>query len=101
MRRVPESERAEDRGAGLAARAARSVMNHAAAEAEVVLAERPRQRVRKLHLMTLEIGGTRLSDRERHRAAARVGGRKILRLPERHRIAVQVSKSRFVEQVRD
>ena len=54
--RVLERERAEHRGAGLAARAAGGVMDHAAAEADVVLAARPRQRVRELRLVAEEVG---------------------------------------------
>ena len=99
-RRVHERERAEDRGAGLAARAAGGVMDHAAAEAEVVLAVRPRQRVRELRLVTEEVGGSRLSDGERHRPGARVGGGEGLRFPERDRVAIQVGESRLVEKIR-
>src|SRR5262245_51854698 len=50
--RIAEGERAEDRRAWLAARAARGVMNQADTETEVMLAKRPRQRVRKLRLVT-------------------------------------------------
>ena len=75
-------------------------MDHAAAEAEVVLAARPRQRVRELRLAAEEIGGARLADGERHRAGARVGGRERLRFPVRDRIAVQVGEARLVEQIR-
>ena len=75
-------------------------MGDAAAEAEVVLAARPRQRVRELRLVAEEVGRARLADGERHRAGARVGGREGLRLPERDRIAVQVGEARLVEEVR-
>src|ERR1044071_2717462 len=44
-RGVLERERAEYGGAGLAARAARSMADHTAADAEVVLADRPGERV--------------------------------------------------------
>src|SRR5262245_45349808 len=65
-----------------------------------MLATRPRQRVCELRLMTPEIGGPRLSDGERHSPAARVSGREGLSFPERDRIAMQVSESRFVKKVR-
>src|SRR5262245_66376450 len=50
--------------------------------------------------MTPEVGGPRLSDGERHSPAACVGGREVLSFPERDRIAMQVSESRFVKKVR-
>src|SRR5215813_9106805 len=73
-RRVLECKRAQDRCAGFAASASGSVTDHTAAEAQVVFAERPRDRVGKLKLMTPEIGKAGLPDREGHRAAARVSG---------------------------
>src|SRR5215212_404132 len=98
---VSESERAEDRCARLAAGSTRAVMDDAAAETQVVFAERPREGVRELHLVTPQIGSARLSNRERRGAgSARVSRRKRLRFPERHRIAVQVSESRFIKNVR-
>src|SRR5262245_18523119 len=52
--------------------------------------------------MTPEVGGPRLSDGElRSRPpTACVGGREVLSFPERDRIAMQVSESRFVKKVR-
>src|SRR6185369_2040643 len=94
---VPERKRAENRGAGLAAEATGRVMDHTAAKTQVVFTQRPRQRVRELNLMTPQIRRARLSDRERHRSPARVGGGKFLCFPKRNRIAVQVSKARFVQ----
>src|SRR6185369_10266487 len=67
---VLERERAEDRRARLTARSTGGVMNDAAAESQIMLAYRPRYRVGELQLMTPEIRCARLSDRERHRAAA-------------------------------
>src|SRR4029079_14168414 len=67
-RGVLERERAQDRGAGLAARAAGRVMDCARAEAEVVIAARPRKSVRQLCLMAEQVRGSRLSDRERNRS---------------------------------
>src|SRR6185369_4190473 len=49
-----ERERAEDRGARLAAGSTRAMMNDTAAETQVVFAERPRHRVGELHLMSPE-----------------------------------------------
>src|SRR4051812_40271877 len=65
-RRVPEGKRAESGCSGLAARAARGVMNHASAEAQIVLADRPRERVAKLYLVAEDVGLARLADGERH-----------------------------------
>ena len=90
MRRVEEGERAEDREAGLVAGAAGGVVRQAAAEADVVRAVRPRQRVGELRLAAEQIRDARLADRERHRAGARVGGRQLLRFPQRDRVAVQI-----------
>src|SRR5215470_9090611 len=53
--------------------------------------------------MTPEVGGSRLSDGERHSPTpptACVGGRELLSFPERDRIAMQISESRFVKKVR-
>src|SRR5262245_22593012 len=69
---VVERERTEDRRAGLAAGSAGSVTNNASTEAEIVPAQRPGQRVGELRLMTKNVGGSRLSDRERHRTRARI-----------------------------
>src|SRR4029453_19343612 len=95
-----ELEGAEYRGSGLTALAARRVMDDAAAEAQVVPAARPRQGVRELKLVAEQIRHPGLPDRERHVAAASVGRRELLRLPERDRIAIQIGESRLVQQVR-
>src|SRR5262245_23368058 len=50
--------------------------------------------------MTPEVGGARLSDGELRSPAACVGGREVLSFPERDRVAMQVSESRFVKKVR-
>jgi hypothetical protein len=71
-------------------------MNHIAAEAEIVPAQRPREGVSKLHLMTKDVGGTRLPTVNGTGAAAGVGSGEILSLPQCDRIAMQVGKSRFV-----
>ena len=97
---VLERERAQHRGAGLAAGAARGVMDHAAAEAHVVLAVRPRQRVGELRLVAIEIGEPRLADGERHGSGAGVGGGEGLRFPLRDRIAIQICEARLIEQIR-
>src|SRR6185436_12876467 len=65
-----ESEGAEYGSAGLTARAARGVMDHTSAKSQVVFAKRPRQGVRKLHLMAKDVGGSRLSDGERYGSRA-------------------------------
>ena len=98
--RRQEREGAERRGARLAAGAARGVPRHAGAEPERLFAERPRQRVGELKLAAVEVRLARLADRERHRAGAGVGGRERLRLPERDRIAVEITDARLVEEVR-
>src|SRR5437867_4063244 len=69
-RRVIKRERPEDRGTGLAARAAAGVMDETSAEAQVVPAARPRQRIRELRLVAKDIGYSRLADREGHRSGA-------------------------------
>src|ERR1051325_3940615 len=58
---VSECERAEDCGARLAAGSTRPVTDDAAAETQVVFAERPRERVRELRLVAPQIRGARLS----------------------------------------
>src|SRR2546426_10447606 len=75
-------------------------MDHTSTEAQVVLAERPRQRVRKLKLVAKDVGGSRLSDGEGHTPAACVRSRENLRFPQRDGIAMQVGKTRFVEEMR-
>src|SRR5262249_34314695 len=75
-------------------------MYHASAKPEIVLTERPGQRIRELNLMTEYVRLSRLPDGERYGPAPRVSCRQDLRLPQRHRIAVQVSKSRFVQKMR-
>jgi hypothetical protein len=94
-----EREGAENGGAGLAARAAGAVADHAPAEAEGVVPARPGHGVRELELVAEDVGEPRLADRERHRARARVRGREIVGLPEGDRIAVQVGDPRLVEEI--
>src|SRR4029077_1145842 len=94
-RRREEGERAERRGAWLAAGPARRVPRDAVAEPERLLAARPRQRVGELKLAAVEVRLARLADRERHRTAAGVCGRERLRLPERDRVAVEITDARL------
>src|SRR6266404_3077950 len=75
-------------------------MNHTSTKAEVVPAKRPRQRVRELKLVTKDVGGPRLSNRERHTPAACVRGREDLSFPQRDGVAMQVGKTSLVEKMR-
>src|ERR1035437_5525928 len=75
-------------------------MDQTYAEAEVVHAMRPRQRVGQLGLVTIEVGESRLSSGERHRPSACVAGREGLSFPARDRVAIQVGNSRLIEKIR-
>ncbi len=72
----------------------------ASANPQRVLAPRPRHRIRELDLVTEDIGGARLSDREGHSARPRVGSREVLRFPKSDRVAVQIGDPRFIEKSR-
>ena len=65
-----------------------------------MLAARPRKRVRKLRLVTEDVGLARLSDGERHVSGACVGCGERLRFPERDGVAVQISDAGFVDEIR-
>src|SRR5436190_2486145 len=71
-----------------------------AAQAKIVFAARPGQRVRELSLAAVDVGHARLPDCERDRSRASVRRRQRLGFPQGDWVAVEVSDPRFIEKVR-
>src|ERR1044071_10305753 len=76
------------------------MVDYTTAKSDVVLSARPRQRIGELKLAAKDVRCTRLTDRERNRSASCISRGQILSFPQRHRIAIQVSKSSFVDHMR-
>ena len=89
-----------ERTAELRAVASRRCPGRAAAEAEVVIVERPAQCVRELCLIAVNVCVATLAKGERSGPGPRELGRRLVRLELRDWITGQVRESRFVQHAR-